>query len=609
MDKIAVLDFGGQYAHLIANRIRRYGVYSEIFEGDISSEELKNHKGIILSGGPASVNLPDSIKCDPKIFELGVPILGICYGHQLIAHMLGGQVSKGEVREYGKAVLNVLDKRGIFAGLDDEETVWMSHFDVVSKLPEGFKVTGDTEDCNLSSMANFERNIYGIQFHPEVTHSEKGEQVLQNFLELTKAEKHWNMDLYLEQISEQIKEQVGDKKVFLMISGGVDSSVTFLLLAKVLGAERVYGLLVDTGFMRLNEIEKVSESLKDLGVTNLRVFDAKEQYFKALEGVVEPEEKRKIIGKLFLDVQKEVSAELELNPEEWLLGQGTIYPDTIESGGTKNAHTIKTHHNRVEEIAKLIEQGRVIEPIASLYKDEVRELGRKLGLRADMVERHPFPGPGLAIRALCSDGSLTSSSFAEVEKEVNKFIFEMGFTNLRGRVLPVKSVGVQGDERTYAHPLALFDKEDKLENIDFEKLDKLSTAITNHFPEINRVILGVISDGEDNIENYKCDLNPERIAVLQAADHAVSEFCEAEGLNKEIWQFPTVLLPVSEDLQDAKESVVLRPVESKEAMTANFYRMKEDKLNDLVEKIIAIEEIDLVFYDLTNKPPGTIEWE
>lgn len=599
MDKIAVLDFGGQYAHLIANRVRRLGVYSEIFDGEVSSKELHGYKGIILSGGPASVNAPGSAKCDPGILEMGIPVLGICYGHQLIAKTLGGEVDKGETREYGSANVTFTDRQGIFEDVQEEENVWMSHFDQVVKVPDGFKVVAHTEDCPVAATANEEKNIFTLQFHPEVTHTPCGMGILDNFVRLTGAKRDWDLDKYIENITEEIKEKVGDRKVFLMISGGVDSSVAFMLLAKALGQDRVYGLLVDTGLMRLNEAAEVSKFLREAGVSNLHVYDAGKEYFAALSGITEPEEKRKVIGNLFLDIKDKVSDELGLDPDHWMLGQGTIYPDTIESGESKHADKIKTHHNRVDRVQELAKAGKVIEPIEQLYKDEVRAVGKKLGLSDAMVSRHPFPGPGLGVRTLCTEGEDYPDNLEEVNARLNEIAKEYGF---KGRVLPIKSVGVQGDERTYAHPAVVYGGE-----VNFDAINRLSTQLTNQLPEVNRVVLGLSAGEFNNMTTHKSDLNSERILIIQEADKVAMDFISEVGIDKDIWQMPTVLIPVG--LNGSMESVVLRPVESTEAMTANFYHMDGEHLKELTKRLESVEGVGAVFYDVTNKPPGTIEWE
>jgi GMP synthase (glutamine-hydrolysing) len=600
MDKIAVLDFGGQYAHLIANRIRRLGVYSEILDGTTSAKDLVGYKGIILSGGPASVTDPSSVKCDVGIFELGIPILAICYGHQLTALSLGGEVDHGVVREYGPATVNFVDKKGIFGEVQDNEDVWMSHFDQVIKVPEGFSIVASSEDCPIAAMADYKRDIYCVQFHPEVTHTPCGMGILKNFVDLTDAKREWNIATYVEDIVSRIKEKVGNKKVFLLVSGGVDSTVAFLLLAKALGQKRIYGLFVDTGFMRMNERKEVEVSLKKVGVENLNVYDASEEYFSALKDVYDPEEKRKIIGELFLDIQKKVSDGLNLNPDEWILAQGTIYPDTIETGGSKYASKIKTHHNRVERIQKLIDAGKVIEPLSQLYKDEVRLVGEILGLSEELVWRHPFPGPGLAVRCLCVEKEDYPKDVSSLENKINKFLKEHAFS---GKVLPVKSVGVQGDERTYKHPLLLYGKPDS-----WDDLSILSTQLTNQFPDINRVVWCLKPNKLAPITVQKSYLTKGRISTIQQADKIVMDYLVEAKINSDIWQFPTVLIPISLGTQNG-ESVVLRPVCSEEAMTANFYHMEFPKLNELTKRLSTISGVTGIFYDITNKPPGTIEWE
>ena len=608
MDKIAVLDFGGQYAHLIANRVRRLGVYSDIYDGETPASKLHEYKGIILSGGPQSVHAEGGLKCDALIFDLGVPVLGICYGHQLIAHMLGGTVELGKVREYGKSVVKILNKDGLFDGLDDEEVAWMSHFDQVAKAPNGFEILAKTGDCPIAAMADVKKNIYGIQFHPEVTHTACGIKILEKFVELTKAKREWSIDKFISAEIADIEKKVGDRKVFMLVSGGVDSTVAFTLLEKALGNERVFGLFVDTGFLRKGEREEVALAFKQLGITNVRIEDAAALYFEALKEVYDPEEKRKIIGAKFLEVQRKVFAEMGFLGNEWILGQGTIYPDTIETGGTKHADKIKTHHNRVPEIQKMISEGRVIEPISQLYKDEVREVGEKLGLSHDLVWRHPFPGPGLAVRCLCSNGVADKLNYSTYEggltaEQYLNIDILTGHYQAKGNVLPIKSVGVQGDVRSYKHP-AVIATDDR--NMDV--LGIISTNITNLMPDINRVLLLLSPQTIESVELLKAYLTRDRISVLQEADKVVMDFIKEKKIDRDIWQFPTVLVPLSVNGASG-ETVVLRPVESEEAMTANFYKMDFNILGELVGRLSAIKGVTAVMYDITNKPPATIEWE
>ncbi|MBU0766799.1 glutamine-hydrolyzing GMP synthase [Patescibacteria group bacterium] len=598
---IVILDFGGQYAHLIARRVRRLGVYSEIYEAETSAEDLKGAAGIILSGGPQSVYDTNSPKGDPKIFDLGIPVLGICYGLHWMTSVLGGKVKQGGVKEYGKARVSGVGggASALFKECPEEFSVWMSHGDEAAELPEGFEQVATSDSCNNAAFADETRKFYAVQFHPEVTHTENGDTILKNFIGMTDADP-WSVESYSENIKEEIKEQVGDKKVFMLVSGGVDSSVAFTLLDKVLGADRVQGLLVDTGLMRKNEVEDIQEAFKDLGLPNLRVEDASEEFFANLKDVYEPEEKRKIIGQTFLDVQKRVSEEMGLTVENgWMLGQGTIYPDTIETGGTKHADQIKTHHNRVEAVQKMIDQGLVIEPLKDLYKDEVRELGEELGLPHDLVWRHPFPGPGLGVRILCAGKEVPSAKCQVPNLELGTWNLELNCS-----VLPVKSVGVQGDGRTYRHAIAFFSDEPCV--ID-EELWKKATEIPNKDPEINRVLKCTSHSNPVEFVFTTGYITLERADLLRKADAIVTEEMHNAELYEKIWQFPVVLLPFG--TVEGGQSIVLRPIESTDAMTANAVHLPENVLKKMTERIMSLDGIDLVFLDLTSKPPGTIEWE
>jgi len=596
-NKIIVLDFGAQYAHLIARRIRELHVYSEIKDPTASIEELKKAKGIILSGGPSSVYEKNAPAFNKKIFQLEIPILGLCYGHQLMAQETGGKVKPGKVKEFGTAKLEIKKFDKLFEGLRERENVWMSHGDSVAVLPPGFESIASTEDCPIAAMGNFEKNFFGLQFHPEVTHTVNGMKILSNFVfKICNCKADWTIKNYLEKEIAEIKEKVGGKNVFMLASGGVDSTVALALLNKALPAKRVYAMHVDTGFMRKDEAKLVEKTLRNLKLSELHVVNASKEFFSALKGVIEPEKKRKIIGNLFIEIQNHELKQLKLDPDTWLLGQGTIYPDTIETAGTKHAAKIKTHHNRVESIKQMIEEGKVIEPLAQLYKDEVRELGELLGLPKELVWRHPFPGPGLAIRALCSNGKeKIPQKLGEKANEIaQKYL-------LKATVLPIKSVGVQGDARTYRHPAVLEGE------LDWKELEKASTETTNKLKEINRCVFALQPEKIKSVKIIKADLNQKRIALLQEADAIVMDAVQKHGLEKAIWQFPTILLPIEVN-GTGKESIVLRPVESREAMTARFYKMDEKILKEIVNKLMKLE-IGAVFYDVTHKPPGTIEWE
>ncbi len=589
-NEIAILDFGSQYTHLIARRIRELGVISHIYPNNVPAKKLINAVGIILSGGPRSIVNQPKLAYDPKIFELNIPILGHCYGHQLLADHFGGKVISGKAREYGLAKLKIVVSP-IFENVKPITNVWMSHGDHVDQLPSGFKQIGTTGNDSIAAMANEQQKIYGFQFHPEVHHTEQGKIILANFVfNICKATKNWTTEKMLQEIQTNIKKQVGNKNVFLLISGGVDSTVCFALLEKTLGKNRVYGLHVDHGMMRLNETNLVKKSLAKIGLTDLHIYNAESEYLAALKNIYEPEEKRKIIGNLFLDITDRIMKDKKLSRKNWLIGQGTIYPDTIESGGTKNADKIKTHHNRVPRILQMIKQRKIIEPIKELYKDEVRQIGLKLGLPKNLVFRHPFPGPGLAIRCLCSPGS---------NNTVKKLIFQS--SNLL--ILPIRSVGVQGDERSYAHPALITN----LKNSSWEKLAQISPQITNSQKEINRVLFLMHGDPKNlvNSKLVRAYITKNRLDLLRKIDDIVNKNINNSAC-KHIWQMPVVLVPFG---HNHGESIVLRPVESEEAMTVSFAKLPKAVGQKIVREIKALNAIDYIFYDITNKPPGTIEWE
>ncbi|PIQ75794.1 glutamine-hydrolyzing GMP synthase [Candidatus Peregrinibacteria bacterium CG10_big_fil_rev_8_21_14_0_10_49_24] len=588
---IVILDYGGQYAHLIASRVRRFGVFTDIREPETPIEDLRGAAGIILSGGPQSVYDKGSPQADPKIFELGIPVLGICYGLHWMTQTLGGEVSQGKVKEYGRTAIRTVEGGGtLLQDCGAGCTVWMSHGDEAVRLPEGFTQIATSDACENAAFADEKRNFFAIQFHPEVTHSEHGQDILRRFTERCDAAP-WSVESYAKEISEQILTEVGDRKVFMLVSGGVDSSVAFTLLNQVLGTERVQGLLVDTGLMRKDEVLLIEKAFAKLGITNLRIENASEEFFANLREVYDPEEKRRIIGDTFLSVQKRVSEEMGLSMQDgWMLGQGTIYPDTIETGATKHADKIKTHHNRVEAVQKMIEAGLVLEPLKDLYKDEVRALGEELGLPHEFVWRHPFPGPGLGVRILC--GKEASLPEGDYEIHVDHAAF------------PIRSVGVQGDGRSYRHAVALFRTQPTKVT---EDMLELATKIPNATQLYNRVLLCTSHAAAMPFVFNAGYITKERADLLREADAIADDEMKKAGLYETIWQFPVVLLPFG--TTQGGESVVLRPIESIDAMSANAVALPSEVLQKMTERIMNLDGIDLVFLDLTNKPPGTIEWE
>jgi GMP synthase (glutamine-hydrolysing) len=594
MEKVGVVDLGGQYTHLIARRVRQLGVYSEVLPAESGAGDLKGFSGLILSGGPSSVYDAEAPTITQELIESGLPILGLCYGHQLISHKLGGEVKKGAVHEFGPAGFSPDRSHPLFAGLSETSIVWMSHGDEVKKLPEGFHRVGFTADCDLAAVANDAKKIYGLQFHPEVTHSEEGMAIFKNFLTLCGCKFTWKVSDYVGSLEAKLREQAKGRKVFLLVSGGVDSTVAFALLNRALGPERVLGLHIDNGLMRKNESADVIGFMNREGFHNLKVRDATSDFLKALEGVYAPEQKRKAIGDTFLTVKDDALAHLNLNPEEWLLAQGTIYPDTIESGATKNSAVIKTHHNRVGAIMELLEKGLVVEPLADLYKDEVRELGLLLGIPEKLIWRHPFPGPGLGVRLLCNQTAGRTVD-PKVAAKVQAILSAEG---LEGEVLPIESVGVQGDGRTYAHPCLLKGPRD------WDRIDKFSVSLTNRVREVNRMVLELGAlPGAYKSMIARCE--KDKLDFLREADDICTQFLMSENLYASVWQMPVVLVPME---KGGKPVIVLRPVVSSEAMTARFATLPFNLLDQLWDKLKAAG-VGALLYDITHKPPGTIEWE
>lgn len=562
--------------------MRDLGVYADVAPSETPASELSGRKGLIISGGPSSVYDPGSPMIDARVLHSETPLLGICYGQQLIAHLLGGRVDKGDRGEYGFAQIDVLRRDAFLRGVDGPQQVWMSHRDLVVTPPPGFEVLARTQTCPVAAMAS-EARIYGVQFHPEVAHTPCGTRILSNFLfEICGCERDWNPTEQVVALEQQIRSAADGRSVFFFVSGGVDSTVAYTLCLRALGPERVHGLYVDTGLMREGETEFVRTNFEALGARAVQVVDARSEFLEVISGATAPEEKRNIIGEQFVRVQQRILETEHFLNGHWMLGQGTIYPDTIESGGTAKADLIKTHHNRVAGIRKLMEEGRVIEPLASFYKDEVRAVGRQLGLSSELLDRHPFPGPGLAIRCLCGEAG------APAPRKVQG-----------GWILPVRSVGVQGDSRTYRAAFAIDD---------FPSTPEETARLVNGSEGINRVVVVIRTAARlAEMQATPGRLNGERLARLRHADAIVRRLSHLSGFDRQVWQFPVVLIPLG--TQERPDSVVLRPVGSVDGMTANFVQIPPDLLDRMARELEALEGVAGVFCDVTNKPPATIEWE
>lgn len=507
-ERILIFDFGSQYGQLIARRVREQNVFCQIVRHDLSAARVRELKpsGIIFSGGPSSVYAPGAPRCDPGIFELGIPILGICYGLQLACHLLGGKVSPAKSREYGRAYIRMKEAGGLFAEVPNETVVWMSHGDQI-ETSGMFEAIASTDTCPVAAARHLTKPIYGLQFHPEVSHTPQGVKILQNFLyDICGCKGTWRLQSFIDQTVDELRTRIGDKRVICGLSGGVDSSVCAALLLKAIGPQ-VACIFVDNGLLRQGEADAVRHTFRDHFKADLHVSNARKQFLDALKGVTDPQQKRKIIGHVFIDVFREEAKSIE---NAKFLAQGTLYPDVIESGAAKDgpAATIKTHHN----VGGLPEElgFDLVEPLKDLFKDEVRRLGAELGLPEQLVWRHPFPGPGLAVRCIGDVDESKLEVLRQADAILLEELMEAGWYRQTAQafavLLPVRSVGVMGDERTYDNTIALraVQTEDYMtadwSHLPYDLLARISTRIINQVKGVNRVVYDISSKPPATIE-------------------------------------------------------------------------------------------------------------
>ena len=605
-DKIAVVDFGGQFCHLIATKIRKLDVLAEIKDPCDPLDSFKEYKGIVLSGSPALASAGEGSQFTEGLLDLELPIIGFCFGHQEIAKHYGGQVEH-TAREYGFAKLQIYEQAEIFHGLGPEEQVWMSHGDSVTELGEGFielasSTIGDGRPPHRNAaIAHPGLKRYGFQYHPEVDDTVHGLEMLSNFVfRICGCRPTWKIDDYVAEQMEAIRREAGERSVFLLASGGVDSTVTARLIEKALGASRLQLLHIDNGLMRKGESRRVVDRFREYGMgENLHFIDASETFLQALAGVTEPERKRQIIGTTFIDVFNSEAQRLDL--EGFMLGQGTIYPDTIETGGTKHSDVIKTHHNRVDIVEQMIAEGRVIEPLRELYKSEVRELGKQLEISDDLLYRHPFPGPGLGIRVLCAaDGEPEGYDPQGAGAQLKPLLEPSG---LEGLLLPVRSVGVKADLRSYEFPVLLHGP-----GAEWQTLTRLAGRICQEVPGVNRGIYNLLDEAPVSAEVQPGGITLPRLDLLRELDQLVMDGLRRHGLMADIWQCPTVLVPLAINSKGS-ELAVVRPILSERGMTAAPSPLPDALIDELRQAVKAFPEVSGLAIDVTSKPPSTIEWE
>ena len=617
MEKLAILDCGGQYTKVIDRRVRELGVKSDIFPINTKSEDLNEYQSVILSGGPNNIGEAQRLNFDEKIFELGIPVLGICYGMQLMSDHFGGIVASDVKKEYGQCEVIIDTNVPIFDGLSEKQQVLMSHGDTVKVAPQGFEVIAKSGEA-IAAIGDMERKMYGFQFHPEVDLTEEGMKMLENFIRKVAGYKEvYALEDRIQTSIKMIQEKVGNNKVIVLVSGGVDSAVTAALLVKALPAENIYAIHIDSGFMRKNESDLACENLKKLGMKNLIRENAKDTFFNTIveteEGLigplvetVDPEKKRIIIGEVFIQIANQVIERLGLDKEHTFIAQGTLRPDLIESGNpdiSGFAHKIKTHHNDVEIVRQARKKGLIVETNSDWHKDEVRRVARKLGLEEAIASRQPFPGPGLAIRLICHDKKEEVEILSEDVDRLNEILET---TSERGYILPIKSVGVQGDARSYRNLCLL--EGNKLD-FDWKVATTKAKEITDSITSINRV--GYILNKSNISEEIKCfdmRIGDECVDLLRELDKIVTSNLEDAKVNQTF----AVLIPIG---ITKKYSVAIRTFVTNDFMTGRPGEIGKEVQKSQIEKIVnEIEsnfgdKIEFIIYDVTSKPPATTEWQ
>jgi GMP synthase (glutamine-hydrolysing) len=617
---VAILDAGSQFGGLIDRVVRELGFHTALLPLDTAKRDLEAYAAIIISGGPKSVNDPDAYLCATDLFTIDKPVLGVCYGMQLLAKFDGGRVGQSGLREDGPQATVIVPDSALFTGLAENQQVLMSHGDSVQELPPGFRIIARSGEL-IAGIEHVGRPLYGVQFHPEVFQTEHGVDIYRNFLfGIAGLTPDYTIEEQEQEAIAYIQAAVGQHDVVVFVSGGVDSAVLAALMAKAVDPKQIHAFHVDTGFMRAGESSNVIGALEKAGL-EVALLDMSDMFYDAtttidgsetppLHDVIDPQVKRKIIGDTFVQVRAKILEDYHL-AEESILAQGSLRPDLIESGSqlaSSKADTIKTHHNDTEAVRRLRQTDQVVEPLQELYKDQVRALGRRLGLPPELVDRHPFPGPGLAIRIICADQPYRLPDHEQLQSGLDAFLVQHGYEDFQASLLPVRTVGVQGDGRSYKYLAGISGPPD------WERLSVLAGLIPNHNHSINRVcyVFG------EPFERTKLGITPTRltkpaIQQLQQADAIVTEELRTYDLMAHVSQLPVVLFPVDFGVAGAR-SIALRPFMTPDFMTGLAAKPGSDlpmiAIEDIVQRILnEVPGIARVALDLSNKPPATTEWE
>lgn len=641
--KIVVLNFENQSAHKLARSLRLLGFHSEVASPTIDLKDLKGTAGIILSDGPASLYNTIQPELNRDIFTLEVPILGIGYGHQLMAQHYEGQVGKALIGESGYSQLeqNTAVYSPLLLDIEDDIQVWMEHGDEVQKLPKNFEIVASTKVCKYAVIQDLNRGRFGFQYSVESKNTTSGSVVLYNFARFCGMEKNWDQDIVLELMLAKIRFLAGNKKVLIFLSGGVDSNVAFTLLNKSLGQKRVLGIHIDNGFLRKDESLSIAQRFRDFGFTNFVVADASKSFLKILEGVVDSNQKRLLEGAYFRHVQNKLLEKFGLKAEDWLIALNTLYTGNTSTNISKIKGMVDLNDSKSSILQYLIQKGEIIEPLKELYKDEVKVIGERMGLQGEMICRHPFPELGLSVNVLCSPGEISpeeQSQLTHLQLDLVNLISKEGMQATSATILPIKAIRLRNKKRSFSYPVALvFDSsvprnwltvlqsmEEHSEGIDskhrekkqqfpwyhiprWRVLERVSSFITDSLQDVSRVVVRLYQRPNIDLKLQEGYCDKRRLDQTREADHIVIEGLKRFGQYEDIFQHLTINLPYASTPDHC--SIVLRPIQSEDIATAKFSHMNHLVLSDIMEHLIELPFVDAVYYDITNKPPAPFSWE